>query len=277
MDAPIIIPRRKWIGDVSKLAAMLMARRACAQLTALPLYAGSKPSSNGLLAGTLGYWKLDDVTTGAGFVWTDATGNGWGATQHGTVLHDTTQFVIIASAADSIAGTLAASASIDTRSGTTPFSVSLWLQDNGNSFGNNPFAFDDTTNRNWSLYMGNSSGGSGGSPVYVSLQTWQSGGTYDNAITSNAACHTNVQFDHIVAGYDGTNRFIVINNGSRVTSAVSSVKRGTAPLTIMSRGDNIANFIGYVDEVAYFNFALSATQIGLIYNGGAGLPFSSYS
>ena len=277
------ISRRTFANQFGLAATgLLLPRRFLAQDFSIKrFFTGPKTVSNGLLAPTVGYWKLDDTTTGAGFVWTDATGNGWGATQHGTsVQSDAVTFLIVAaeknlSASDGSG--LAVSASIDTRSVTTAFTVSLWVMDAGNGFANDIMGSDDTTNRNWSLYTSDSGGGSGGGN-FVSLQTWRTtGGTYDNSITAATSMSSpNTRFDHILAGYDGTNRFIIFNNGTKVTSAVVSVGRGSAALTIGIRGDFLANFAGRIDEVAYFNADVSS-KVSTLYNGGSGLPFSSYS
>lgn len=243
----------------------------------LPYLALAKKSSNGLLAATVGYWGLNDATTGAGFAWADSTGNGWNAVQNSTnIQQDTTTFEIGPASAKNLSANdgLVINANIDTRAATSPFSVSAWVNGNGNIFAANPFSFDNITHRNWSVYAGNSSGGSG-PDNFLSFQTWRSDTTYDGALTAPAPQSAS-GFDHILVGYDGTNRFLIFNNGTKITSAVPNVARGLAPFVLMSRGDILASWFGRLDEVAYFNADVSS-KVGLLYNGGAGLPFSSFS
>ena len=91
-----------------------------------------------------------------------------------------------------------------------------------------------------------------------------------------------IDFDewmHIVMTWNGSNELIVYKNG------VQSATRTTTSRTITSNSNDVlfGRRLGYgylegnMDEVAFFNSALSASDVSSIYNNGAPASLSSYS
>ena len=67
---------------------------------------------------------------------------------------------------------------------------------------------------------------------------------------------------HLVYTYDGTNGAFYLNGTLQASGAVSPfVNNVVAPLTIGKRSDNAAPWNGVVDEVAFYDYALSQTRI----------------
>jgi len=265
--------RRKFIGDVSKLAAMLAmyARRgADAQVLGLPFFAPSKSAAvtNGLLNGLLAYWKFDDTTTGNGFVWVDATGNGFGATQSGVLISSSASGIINGccqhAGVDSSA--LTVSASLDGRASSTPFTFSLWFNDNG-ATGASQAIFEQFYSLNSNNFPHPSK------PQWVTVDDSSTVTTIVGATALNWTA-----WNHVVCGYDGTHSFLIVNNGTKVTGSPANVKR-SAVLHIVNNFGNTGGWPGSIDEMGYWNRDLTSngTDVPNLYNGGAALAFSRFT
>ena len=80
------------------------------------------------------------------------------------------------------------------------------------------------------------------------------------------------QWSHLVGTYDGTVLSLFVD-GSLVGSAPASFSPGSVPLTIGRNisGDPRYPLDGVVDEVAYYNYALSADRVSAHYQTGIGV------
>ena len=119
----------------------------------------------------------------------------------------------------------------------------------------------------------------GQKPGYARVWLWPLGGTQysDWQIVDTAAPLTLSTWTHVVATWDdGTKQFSIYVNGvlsatqtlPGVTSSVQSGYEGL-PFTIGSFGVNYGQwFQGGMDEVAYYNYALSPQQVLAHYNAG---------
>jgi hypothetical protein len=84
---------------------------------------------------------------------------------------------------------------------------------------------------------------------------------------------------HVVFTWDGTNGKIYLNNGSPATTATfTSLNSSTAAQAIGNRSAGVSTgyFDGIIDEVAFWSRAISAAEVAEIYNGGAGLAYTSW-
>jgi len=73
----------------------------------------------------------------------------------------------------------------------------------------------------------------------------------------------------VVGGYDGSAYWITADNGTRAT-ITTTCPAGTAEFSIDADADHI------IGPGAYWTKSLTATEVGLLYNSGAGLPYSSW-
>lgn len=81
----------------------------------------------------------------------------------------------------------------------------------------------------------------------------------------------------VVAGYDGTNLFLSINDGAlRTTAYIGDIFDGTSSFVVGSRGTN-DYWTGEIDEVAIWKRALSSAEITELYNSGAGVSYANIS
>ncbi|MDK9716481.1 MAG: DUF1566 domain-containing protein [Trichlorobacter sp.] len=100
------------------------------------------------------------------------------------------------------------------------------------------------------------------------------GTTAGSGVTSTAALQTGV-WTHVAATYDGANMKIYINGAlSASTPANNDVGDSNGTLYLgnnpqIAAGYSGANFNGQLDEVGWFNSALSASDIANIYNAGS--------
>lgn len=229
--------------------------------------------SNGLLTNLRAYWKMDEnVASGSR---ADATGNGFTATDpNANVASSNAALIINCANIDTIAKGLSVAAALDQRAQTTPFSISFWFRQVDVRAGNSAFA-------------NLASGGTSGWLIYANSQSPTTtlhfySGT-DGGVVQDQNTGTNIDataFNHVVFGYDGVNKFMYLNGVNLFNNvAVAGVSRTANPVII-------GNYVGIgattglaarYDEIGYWFRVLSAADVTLLYNGGAGLPFSSFS
>ena len=88
------------------------------------------------------------------------------------------------------------------------------------------------------------------------------------------------RWNHIVGIYDGSNVTIYVNGSSIGTTTHSgnvSLSSSDVLLFGLNASNNTDGLNGILDDVAYWNDALSAAEIAALYNSGAGLNASSNS
>jgi hypothetical protein len=95
------------------------------------------------------------------------------------------------------------------------------------------------------------------------------GGTWYNAFKAGLTTNT---WYHAVGTYDGTKLSLTLNGDTPSTSAAAGTQDTPASPTVMigKAVNNTTYFNGIIDEVALYNYPLSATQIANHYNSGNG-------
>jgi len=207
----------------------------------------------------ISYYKLDGNSNdsvgsnnGADTSVTYSTGNGkvyQGAGLNGTSSHiDTSSVILIATDNFTIAGWINPATfpqlSIAVQNGT----------DNGGAGGNNGYGFG----------LGDGLGGSGNKlQGLLSGVAWADSGYY--------FLNTNIWYHVVMVRTSGTLNFYV--NGT-ITSG-SNTSTPATPTTLSQIGSQVGIrfFNGKIDEVGFWNRALSSTEITQLYNGGAGLSY----
>jgi len=124
----------------------------------------------------------------------------------------------------------------------------------------------NATNRNYFMFQNGT-----GISVYNG-----NGLTSQDDFASTSGALTAGAWHHIVLTRSGTNLVIYIDTNS--TSFTSLYSGGVAPIpAIGSNSTHTANysFGGNIDEVGIWSRALTSTEVSELYNGGAGLPYSS--
>jgi len=104
----------------------------------------------------------------------------------------------------------------------------------------------------------------GGAPMFW---TTQSGGTLQ--LTSSQLFALN-QWSHLVVTYDNQQAFLYLN-GTQVASSTGTYIAGSNPVRIGAAVSEY--FSGFLDDVRYYNRALSAAEIAQLYSSH---PFSRY-
>lgn len=225
---------------------------------------------NGLLSGLLGYWKLDEVSN---VNRADATGNGFTATQTGGntpaaagIINNGADFNAVVTKGLSVA------ANIDTRAQATPFSIQFWYFPTNFLAGN---AYAATLN----------SGGTKGFLFYTAnngalhFYSTDDAGTISDKVMSTTLLGLNA-WSHVVCVFDGTLVNAYVNgviNGVGQALAGLGISKGQQVFMIGNYSNAAAGVQGVCDEVAYWDRALSATDVANLYNAGAALPFSSFT
>ena len=97
---------------------------------------------------------------------------------------------------------------------------------------------------------------------------------YSNDLNSGANTVTNGSWNHLVATFDGTTRKLYVNGvlKNSDTPTTPNVTAGQS-LYIGSYSTPSNYFPGQIDDVRIYNYALTATQIKQLYNGGAAIKF----
>lgn len=202
----------------------------------------------------------------------DATGNGWTATDPNANVGNTTGILSLCANISTIAKGLSISTNIDTRAQTTPFSISLWFRQSDVRAGNGVMAKILAGGTGWLIYPATQSP--------TAKLHWYT--TTDANVVSDSDSGVNIDasaFNHLVAGYDGTNKHFYMNGVSLINTAVAGVNRGTNPIVIGNYSDLGATtgVAGFYDEVGYWNRMLSAADVTMLYNGGAAFSFYNFT
>lgn len=220
------------------------------------------------------YWELDSATAN---VTADATGNGNNLTFQGT--------------------------------GPLSFHPALIINGFGPNSANDGFAIPDNTalssgsghnSFTMQAWVNNSTGIPGaGFPPIIASWARASGGNFLLFVNSSAASAfdfavedlTATRFDcvglipvsnvwyHLIAGFDNTNGqiFLQINNGTRILTPCTSVQHVSLPFVVGNFSDFPNSGAFLFDECAFWNRVITTAEVAQLYNGGAGLPFSSFT
>lgn len=227
-----------------------------------------------LLNSLQAYWKMDEGFTGATRL--DSSGNGLHLTDQNGNLSPVSgkigNSVACTQTSSSNCLTHASNAAFNTGPGIS-FSFSAWVQNQGFVSGaHGIICYDNNTAAgSYDLYS------DGTNVFWFVLDSTITAKTI--TIVSAAAMGTGT-FHHFAFGYDDANKLMwsQYDGGARVTLAVSN---GINPATTLAFC--IGNFSAKtlpqqcnVDEVGYWRRVLTTTDVAKLYNGGSGLPFSSF-
>ncbi len=226
------------------------------------------PSPSPFPAQLVAYWKLDESSGQLGY---DSVGN--------TVLGISGTTVVSGKFgyARSIYNGSAMSANDSPVFGSQSISVSMWV-----------FPKNFTNANTASLYNYRNGLGNLGFNMQISSTglvdcqaTVKNGsGTSTNNVTSSGAMSLN-QWNHVVCTYDGrtggSGKTVVYVNNVSTTPSASTVG---LPLNIPSGasvviGKNISTnvtFLGYLDDIRVYSYALSSTEVGAIYTTTVSAP-----
>ena len=148
-------------------------------------------------------------------------------------------------------------------SAAQPFTSSMWIK---------------STSSTSNLYL--LKWGVGGTSNTMNALIYQGGSGsfshafYSNDLNSGANTVTNGSWNHLVATFDGTTRKLYVNGvlKNSDTPTTPNVTAGQS-LYIGSYSTPSNYFPGQIDDVRIYNYALTATQIKQLYNGGAAIKF----
>jgi hypothetical protein len=243
---------------------------------------GAAPG-NGLLNSLTSYWKFDDDRA-AGGTSVDSTGNG-----HGILLSVNAAAGNTNCPGGEINGALCIGIGGSSGSNSdavfsmglgVSFTFSLWVFSTDWSSLLDVFyisEFDNNSLANSAFWLVHTN-------VPPLVLRWVGQDTGGNLFGVSAGAPTNSVWAHIVCGYDaGTSQhFVYFNNGARQN--VASVTNGIKSVATAFRAGEPVNGAApaqpnqRIDEMGFWkNRVLSATDVATLYNGGAGLPFSSFT
>ena len=224
---------------------------------------------NGLLSNLYAYYKMDEASGSA----LDATAGGRNLANSGNPITSSAGIINTARAFPGSGGaSLFASRSSDFSPGSNSFSFSFWVNFSPTAVG---------------YYEGLLAKGLVG-PIDVEWMVYRHGdNTLRFSVSSNGSTLTTVIWAstlsngtwYFVAGeWDRTNIKLSVNGATfRTTSFSGTIHSNAQPfdMGLISGSGNPLD--GSIDEVGiWMGRALTQTEVGQLYNGGAGLPFSSF-
>lgn len=100
-------------------------------------------------------------------------------------------------------------------------------------------------------------------------------GTVGYTVNSGVNAVPTGEWVHVVSTKDASNNVILYMNNAVVGSGALSAGTNlpTQPTLIGNRDDGNGIFTGSIDEVGFWNRALTAAEVALLYNGGAGRTY----
>lgn len=227
--------------------------------------------------GPVSYWKFDECS---GTTANDSSGNGYSATISvggtGTQTSVGTCNTSSTAWANGTTGKFNSAFSFDGTDdymektsatniplGATPRTISAWVKTDGSIAYEYVVSYGDRTTGNWTGLAIDSTG-----KLY--LDTWAN----DTAGTAVTTVIDNT-WHLITAAYDGTTNVDFYFDGKfleRDTIASPANTTGTT-IRIGNSSENLYYFKGLIDDLRIYNYALSASQIKKLYNGGGNVNF----
>ncbi|HEU5313486.1 MAG TPA: LamG domain-containing protein [Candidatus Udaeobacter sp.] len=227
------------------------------------------PTPNGLLTNLYAYYKLDEASGNA----LDASGAGLNLPNHSNPIG--TASGLINGARNWTSGGSAYFYESDTSKfspGASHFSFSIWV-----NLANTTQSGGDT-----GLLTKSATGGQREYILYYDsnhkFHFWVSrDGTNTTSVIWATSPSANTWYN-VTGGWDGTNVWISVNAGARVTAPFSGpLHQDTVGFQIGYELGSGAPFAGKLDEFGFWvGRDLTAGEVSQLYNGGAGLPFSSF-
>jgi len=242
---------------------------ATATPTATPTPTATATPGNGLLTNLYAYYKMDEPSGSA----LDATAGGTNLANFGNPITSSAGIINTARAFPGSGGaSLFASSSSGFSPGSNSFSFSFWVN------------FSPTAAGDFEGLLAKGVTG----PSDVEWLVYRHGdGTLRFSVSSNGSTLTTVTWAstlstgtwYFVAGeWDGTNIKLSVNGATFQTTSFSGTIHSNAnnfDIGLISGSGNPLD--GRIDEVGiWMGRALTQTEVGQLYNGGAGLPYDSF-
>lgn len=208
-------------------------------------------------SGLIGKWGFDEDAASTSTLTYDATGNG----DNGTLINGTSRASSTCKIANCMSFNATSSNYIDVPSTSTlnfttngTFSISVWV---------NPNTFSGTWRRGIMRQESYLTSGyrfgfsTAGQPLFW---TTQSGGTLNLSGSVNLTLN---QWNHLVVTYNNQQAYLYLN-GAQIGSATGTYIAGSNPVLF---GYIVSEyFSGLLDDVRYYNRALSAGEVTQLYN-----------
>jgi len=229
------------------------AGNASAQSASVSVTTQTNPVST---SGLAGYWKFDE---GSGTVAADSSGNG----NNGTLVNGPTWTTGKVGNALSFNGVSAAvTIPASTQYDTSTFTMSFWIKplslNSGGQWNNIVMGREAYTLKGFRFGLA-----SNGAPRFW---TTQSGGSI--TLASTAAAPLNA-FAHVVVTYDGSTARMYVNGVQSGTASGTYVPPSGVDLTIDGGIGGTIPSNSVIDDVRWYNRALSASEIQTLYNNGS--------
>ena len=226
-----------------------------------------------LTTGMYAYYKLDEASGGA----VDASGNGRGLSQSGTIGSSTGKINGARVWTGGFSGPYLGlfGNSTDFEPGTNHIFVSAWVKSAVTTYGYDAGIAGKFVLPHASWLLFRQSDGSGSRFEFLVMQN---GSTTGASVNGPVLTDTNWHF--VVGGWNGTVLKISVDGGAFATTAFAGPIFGDGTGVFQVGAEAASNtWNGLIDEVAIWigKNDMTDTEVGLLYNEGAGLPFESFS
>jgi hypothetical protein len=153
---------------------------------------------------------------------------------------------------------------------TAAFSVDAWIRPNVNTNFRTISSkwHQDSADRSWGLFIAGS-----GTDAYLDAYVTATGG-FPHTSGGTIPVGTDAPFTHVVMTYSAADGLRIYVNATQVGSsaAAGNMCISTAPVRIGDTPDTGLPFDGSIDDVKYFDHALTAAEVASIYNAGDAGP-----
>lgn len=218
------------------------------------------------------YYKLDESSGNAA----DETGNGSTLTNNNTATYTTGKINNGASFATASSQSLSCASNTHVQPGSGSFTIAFWWK----ATTLNPLqaqalvSKDTNTPANSRDFTIDTFGGD--------IRFYSQGGAGGFATTGGTPALTTGTWYYVVARYDqpGATFKVMVNNANQATAAnIGGIDSSTAPFRIgASSYSGFENYVdGVIDEVGFWKQYLTDQNCTDLYNGGSGLPYSSFA
>jgi hypothetical protein len=226
------------------------------------------PSNNTFLTSLYAYYKLDETNGNA----VDASDNGKTLSNFGDFIGTSTGIINSSRDFDGVSGTtlIRNANTTDFFCGANPFSFSFWVKfDTFPSFNDVGLCnrYEPYGRREYIVFLSKATN-------KITFNIDAGDGVHAVAVRWGTPVSTGVWY-HVAGGWDGAQIKLSVNAGPFVTAAYSTPMR--------NGGDNFKlgyeaqSLDGKMDEFGFWIArCLTQTEVGQLYNNGAGLPFSSF-
>lgn len=222
-----------------------------------------------LLTSLVSYWKLDEASGNRA----DSQGSNTLTDTNG-VSSATGKIGNAASFNVASSQNLGIADNTDLSTGDIDFTFSLWVKFTTTSQYQFILSKDNTTTqREYGFYFDVG-------VTKIAFYVFDSGGTIKQLNLTTLGTPANGTWYHLVGWHDSVNNIVgaVANGGAADTVSYSNgVKDSTAAFRIGANEGGSFYLNGLVDEVGFWKRVLTSQERTDLYNGGAGLPFSSFS